>query len=51
MTTIQSAMLAICFGAVIGTFIGNVVILIQFAITDRREKKRKEKQASAQNED
>lgn len=47
MTTIQSLMLSVCFGAVMGAFIGNVITLIQFAIADHREKKRKEKETSA----
>lgn len=41
MTTIQSMMLAVCFGAVMGTFIGNAVILIKCAIDSHKEKKRR----------
>ena len=46
MTEVQSMMLAICFGAVIGTFIANVIIIVKCAIDNRKEKKRnlKEKQ-------
>ena len=40
MTNIQSMMLAVCFGAVVGTFIGNIFIIVKFAIDERREKKR-----------
>ena len=40
MTDIQSMMLAVCFGAVVGTFIGNAIIIVKFAIDERREKKR-----------
>lgn len=40
MTNIQSMMLAVCFGAVVGTFIGNLFAIIKFAIDERREKKR-----------
>ncbi|MEY8535495.1 hypothetical protein AALH30_18555 [Blautia pseudococcoides] len=49
MTTVESMMLAVCFGAVMGTFIGNTVFLIKTAIDDHREKKRKrmEKEESA----
>ena len=47
MTEIQSMMLAVCFGAVMGTFIANAVFLIQCAIKDHREKKRKKQEQSA----
>ncbi|HRV73285.1 MAG TPA: hypothetical protein P5116_05365 [Eubacteriales bacterium] len=40
MTNIQSMMLAVCFGAVVGTFIGNIITIVKFAIDERREKKR-----------
>jgi hypothetical protein len=40
MTNIQSMMLAVCFGAVVGTFIGNIFTIVKFAINERREKKR-----------
>lgn len=40
MTNIQSMMLAVCFGAVVGTLIGNLFAIIKFAIDERREKKR-----------
>ncbi|AGG07335.1 hypothetical protein btf_226 [Dehalococcoides mccartyi BTF08] len=40
MTNIQSMMLAVCFGAVVGTFIGNAICIVKFAIDERREKKR-----------
>lgn len=40
MTNIQSMMLAVCFGAVVGTFIGNLFTIIKFAVDERREKKR-----------
>lgn len=43
MTNIQSMMLAVCFGAVVGTFIGNIITIIKFAIDERREKKRTRK--------
>lgn len=47
MTTVQSMMLAVCFGAVVGMFIANAVFLIQCAIKDHREKKRKKNEESA----
>lgn len=47
MTEIQSMMLAVCFGAVMGTFIANAVFLIQCAVKDYKEKKRKKKEQSA----
>ena len=40
MTNIQSMMLAVCFGAVVGTLIGNILAIVKFAIDERREKKR-----------
>ncbi len=40
MTNIQSMMLAVCFGAVVGTFIGNLFTIIKFAVDERKEKKR-----------
>ena len=39
MTNIQSMMLAVCFGAVVGTLIGNIFAIVKFAIDERREKK------------
>lgn len=47
MTEIQSMMLAVCFGGVMGTFIANVVFLIQCAVKNHREKKRKKMEQSA----
>ncbi len=41
MTTIQSMMLAVCFGAVMGTMIANVGFIIKCAIDSHKEKKRK----------
>ena len=41
MTEIQSIMLSVCFGAVVGYFISNIVIIVKYAIEDHREKKRK----------
>lgn len=44
MTEVQSMMLAVCFGAVMGTFIGNAAILIKCAIDSHKEKKRRRKE-------
>ena len=44
MTNIQSMMLAVCFGAVVGTLIGNILAIVKFAIDERREKKRLRKE-------
>jgi len=41
MTEIQSIMLSVCFGSVVGYFISNIVIIVKYAIEDHREKKRK----------
>lgn len=38
MTTIQSMMLSVCFGAVMGTLIANVGFLIKCAIDKHKEK-------------
>lgn len=41
-------MLSVCFGAVVGTFIGNIIILIRFAVEGHKEKKRRrEEEAKA----
>jgi len=49
MTTIQSLMLSVCFGAVMGTLTANMIFIIRFAIDTHKDKKRKrkEKEASA----
>lgn len=41
MTHAESMMLAICFSAVMGFFIGNIIMLIKSALEDRRDKKRR----------
>lgn len=46
MTTIQSMMLSVCFGAVMGTLIANVGFLIKCTIDKRNEKKRKKNEES-----
>ena len=45
MTNIQSMMLAVCFGAVVGTLIGNLFTIVKFAIDEHREKKRNRKES------
>ena len=44
MTHAESMMLAICFGAVMGSFIGNIITLIKSVVEDRRDKKRRRKE-------
>ncbi|WP_195841213.1 hypothetical protein [Clostridium sp. WB02_MRS01] len=44
MTTVQSMMLPVCFGAVVGTLIAEVVWMIRFAVEEHKKKKRKRKE-------
>lgn len=44
MTEVQSMMLAVCFGAVMGTLIANVAFIIKCAIESHKDKKRKRKE-------
>lgn len=48
MTHSESLMLAVCFGAVMGSFIGNIIIivLIKFAVEDHRKKRRRAEEAA-----
>lgn len=39
MTTYESIMLSVCFGAVVGSFIGNLICLIKYSIEERKLKK------------
>lgn len=39
MTTAQSFMLAVAFGSVVGTFIGNLITIAMWLIQEHREKK------------
>lgn len=41
MTTVQSMMLSVCFGAVIGGLIANMVFIVKCAVSDYKEKKHK----------
>lgn len=45
MTTIETMMLSVCFGAVIGTFIANCIIIVK-DIIDTRKRKKKQKEES-----
>ena len=47
MTTIQSMMLSVCFGAVMGMFLADVGFLIKCAIDKHKEKKREKNEESA----
>ena len=47
MTTVQSMMLSVCFGAVMGILIADVGFLIKCAIDKHKEKKRKKNEESA----
>lgn len=42
MTELQGFMLAVCFGAVVGTFIGNVISIIMLTILDYKDKKHRQ---------
>jgi len=50
MTHAESLMLAVCFGAVMGSFIGNIIVLIKFAVEDHKEKKRRSAEEAARKE-
>lgn len=43
MTQLQEMMLAVCFGSVVGAFIGNLIAFTAFAISGRKGKHRKRK--------
>lgn len=45
MTEIQSMMLAVCFGAVVGTFVAELITIVKYTIKDHKEKKSKRKEA------
>lgn len=45
MTNMESMMLAVCFGSVVGTLIGNLFTIVKFAIDEHREKKRNRKES------
>ena len=46
MTEIQSLMLSVCFGAVVGMLVGNLIGIIQFAIEGYKEKERERKESN-----
>ncbi len=41
MTHAESMMLAICFGAVMGSLIGNIIMLVRSAVEACKDKKRR----------
>ena len=45
MTQMQEIMLAVCFGSVIGAFLGNLISFIVYAVSECREKKHRHKGA------
>jgi large-conductance mechanosensitive channel len=46
MTTVQSMMLTVCFGAVMGFLIADVVFLVRNAMDKHKERKREEKESA-----
>lgn len=42
MNEFQEFMLAVCFGAVVGTFIGNVISIIMLTISEHKDKKHRQ---------
>ena len=45
MTQMQGIMLLVCFGSVIGAFIGNLISIIVYTVSGCREKKHRRKAA------
>ena len=43
MTQLQEIMLAVCFGSVIGAFLGNLISIIVYAVSGCRQMKRRRK--------
>ena len=41
MTQMQEIMLAVCFGLVIGAFLGNLISMIAYAVSGRGQMKRR----------
>lgn len=48
MTKVESLMLAICFGALIGSIIGDIAVIVKFKIDEHKEKKRKKQEENKQ---
>lgn len=48
MTEFESMMLAVCFGAVLGTFIGNAVCIVKDIIETRKYKKKMKEQEESE---
>ena len=45
MTQMQEIMLAVCFGSVIGAFLGNLISMIAYAVSGRGQMKRRRETA------
>lgn len=51
MNRTESLLLAMCVGTMMGSFIGNIIMIIKFAVEDHKEKKRRrEEEARKQQE-
>lgn len=50
MTTWQSMMLSVCFGATVGMMLGSFLCLIRLTIQEHREKKRRKKEQKQERE-
>ncbi len=46
MTNMESMMLAVCFGSVVGYTISNLVIIIKFAVDEHKAKKRRKAESA-----
>ncbi len=44
MTTVQSMMLSVCFGAVVGTMISGWYFIIKDCLNERKKKKRRQQE-------
>ena len=44
MNRTESILLAMCVGTMMGSFIGNIIMLIKYAVEDHKEKKRRRKE-------
>lgn len=45
MATVETMMLSVCFGALIGTFIANFIIIVKDIIDTRKRKKKQKEEA------
>ena len=46
MTNMESMMLAVCFGSVVGYTISNLVIIIKYSIDEHKAKKRRKAESA-----